>query len=250
MSLTRVRPLSDPEPSRPRRRVRGAAIALVAGMLLSGCGLTDPAFRPGAAAQVGSTTIGLEQVEEAGDSLCDLYESLVEAGVDRPVSRGWTREMGVLMLVLRELGDRLSVEHDVTPSEEFQQQQTGIREQFARAEVEPDIVERVVPIAASAQYFLDIVRQLGADAAEGDSPDAAYGAGIEVVQEWVDEHGLEVNPRFDDIEFVGGTELLERKRADLSVAVSDFAEQAQEYTSASQPDPSFAESLPESQRCG
>lgn len=226
------------------RTIPRAAVA-VAGVvtagLLAGCGVADEGVRPGVAAEVGDTTIRLADVEEAAEELCDLRAEDPETqGV--PVSGAYVRTRALQTFVLRAIADGIAEDRNIEPSPSY-----------ARLEEEADEVGTVqAREVLGLAYFINVITQVGVgEIGASASEQELIIAGIEVAQEWTAAEGVATNPVFPDIRI--GDEAVEFSRGDLSVAVSEYAEAALEDGEPQQqqvPESSYAQSLPESQRCG
>ena len=234
--------------STARVRVAAAATGVVALGLLSGCGLTDDgSVRPGVAAEVGDETIGLDDVDDLADDLCDVREEDPSTR-SQPVSGAELRARALQTLALREIADGLAEEHDVEPSKSF--------EALEKSAEEAGTYQAKVTVGI--QYLVDVMQQVGKEEAEpGADEQAQLAAGIEAAQEWTDREGIRTNPVFPEITI--GDQAVEFERDDdVSVAVSDFAKAALDNVDAlnareqgePEPVPEYAAGLPESQRCG
>ncbi|HWM73197.1 MAG TPA: hypothetical protein VNQ53_05625 [Nocardioides sp.] len=237
----------------PRARIAVAAVGVVAAGLLSGCGVADEGMRPGVAAQVAGTTIDRADVEEDAKDRCEVLGELAGEG-DQPVSGARVRDLALQSAVLREVGTQLAEEYDVESSQLYDDAQAEVRGQLDG--LDEDLIDRAVTSLSSTDYFVDILIQVGRGElgiTEADDPDGQQGfaQGLEIAQQWQDEHPIETNPRYSGIEIGDADEGVLTTRNDISAAVSDYARDA--LDAAENPvdeDPAYAASLPESQRCG
>ena len=237
----------------PRARIAVAAVGVVAAGLLSGCGVADEGMRPGVAAQVAGTTINRADVEEDAKDRCEVLGELAGEG-DQPVSGARVRDLALQSAVLREVGTQLAEEYDVESSQLYDDAQAEVRGQLDG--LDEDLIDRAVTSLSSTDYFVDILIQVGRGElgiTEVDDPDGQQGfaQGLEIAQQWQDEHPIETNPRYSGIEIGDADEGVLTTRNDISAAVSDYARDA--LDAAENPveeDPAYAASLPESQRCG
>lgn len=238
-----------------RRSIRGAvAVAASAVVALSGCGVGDDTLRPGLAAQVGDTDIALEQVDDAAADLCEMVTSLTEQGASSTLPGSVVRDNSLQYAVMREIAEQLADEHDVQPGELYRSSLEGNETQLAELEVDTELLDGVVPVITSDYYFIDIVQQIGREelglTPEEDTGNEGIEEGLRVAQEWEADHDIEVNPRFADISIGDLESILDTQVDYLSVPVSDFAKQALADDALDDPDTTYADSLPESQRCG
>ena len=227
--------------STARRLVTGAA-GLAVAATLAGCGIAADGARPGVAAEVGDTEISLEDVDEAAQELCDLRgEDPLTMGT--PVSGAEVRTRALQNLVLRAIADGLAEEYDVSPSRSYETIE-------ARAE-ETGTVQAAEVVGLN--YFVDVMQTVGAqESSSGASEEDQLAAGIAAAQEWTAEHGIRTNPLFPDLT-IGDLAVELDRGDDLSVAVSDFADEALSDVDRLEQqagDSAYAASLPESQRCG
>jgi len=237
----------------PRARLAAAAVGVVAAGLLSGCGVADEGVRPGVAAKVAGTTIDVSDVEQATEDRCEVLGEVARED-DQPVSGARIRDLALQSEVLREVATQLAEEHDVESSQLYDDAQAEIRSQLEG--LDEDLVDRAVITLSSTDYFVDILIQVGRGElgiSEADDPDGQQGfaEGLEIAQQWQEEHPIETNPRYSGMEIGDSDEGVLTTRDDISTAVSDFARDA--LGAAEDPlaeDPAYAASLPESQRCG
>ncbi len=236
-----------------RARLTAAAVGVVAAGLLSGCGVAQDGVRPGVAAEVADTTISQADVEQATEDRCEVLGELAGED-DQPVSGARVRDLALQGEVLREVGGQLAEEYDVESGQFYDNAQAEIRSQLEG--LDEDLVDRVMVSLSSTDYFVDILIQVGRQElgiSESDDPDGQQGfaQGLEIAQQWQDEHPITTNPRYSGMEIGDSNEGVLTTRDDISTAVSDFARDA--LGAAEDPlaeDPAYAASLPESQRCG
>lgn len=234
-----------------RRTVAGSALAL---LVLTGCGVGDDTLSPGLAAQVGDTSIKLDRVDDAASDICDMITVLSQDGTASAVPGSVVRDNSLQYVVLRELGNQLGDAYDVRAGAAYRSALETNQTQLAGFGVDSQLLRGVVPILSSGDYFLDIVQQIGrADlglTTEAAGQQEGIANGLEIAQQWVADHGLKVNPRFSSMSIGGLDSIVTSDVDDLSVPVSDFAQQALAAVDPADPNTSYADSLPESQRCG
>ncbi len=224
------------------RRLVAVAAGLAAAGMLAGCGLAEEGARPGVAAEVGDTTISLEDVDEAAQELCELRsEDPLTMGT--PVSGAEVRTRALQNLVLRTIADGLAEDYDITPSPTFERIQTQAEE--------AETVQAAEVVGLN--YFVNVMQAVGAEeAGSSASEEERLNAGIKAAQEWTAREGIRTNPVFPEIA-IGDLAVELDRDDDLAVAVSDFAEQALadvDRLEEQAGDSTYAETLPESQRCG
>ena len=224
-----------------RARLAAAVVGVVAGGLLTGCGIADEGVRPGVAAEVGDATISLDDVEDVAEKLCDLRaEDPATKGV--PVSGAEVRTRALQTLVLRSIADGLADEHDIVPAPTF-----------AKLEADADAAGTVqAREVLGLSYFVNVMQAVGHEEDPSAAEQDQLAAGIAAAQEWTEREGVRTNPVFPDIA-VGDVAVEFARDSDLSVAVSDFAETAlgdADRLAQQEGDSAYAATLPESQRCG
>lgn len=224
-----------------RARLAAAVVGVLAGGLLTGCGIAAEGVRPGVAAEVGDATISLDDVEDVAETLCDLRGE-DPATKDVPVSGAEVRTRALQTLVLRSIADGLADAHDIDPSPTF-----------AKLESEADAAGTVqAREVLGLSYFVNVMQAVGRQEDPSASEQEQLAAGIAAAQEWTEREGVRTNPIFPDIAV--GDQAVEFARDDeLSVAVSDFADEALgdlDRLAQQEGDSAYAAQLPESQRCG
>jgi hypothetical protein len=226
---------------RVRFAVATAAGVLAAG-LLGGCGIADEGARPGVAAEVGDTTISLDEVDEAAEDLCELRGD-DPATKGTPVSGAEVRTRALQTLVLRAIADGIAEDLDIEPSPTY----ANIE---AEADKQGTVQAREV---VGLSYFVNVMQAAGrAEAGSSASEEDQLAAGIRIAQEWTEREGVETNPVFPDLS-IGDVSVEFARDDDLSVAVSEFAESAlsdADRLQQQEGDSAYAATLPESQRCG
>jgi len=251
---------------RPARPVLVGAVALTGVLALSSCSVSSPDLSTGTAAEVGSTSISLSEVDTVASAVC----SNLDDAADQPVAAGQTapqpfpgaevRTSILEGLVLRALGDQLREDLDVSPSSDYGDQVAQARTFFASA---PGPVDDVVPAVTGASYYSDLVIQvgrirLGLDDVSPQDAQRAFAAGLPVVQSRIGDTPITTNPLFPELTLsdnpVQGGQLVFFERdasaQSLSVAVSDQAVGAQGDGAQVQADPQRLTELPDSQVCG
>ena len=206
-----------------------------------GCGIANEGIQPGVAAEVGNTTISLDDVEDAAEKLCDLHgKDPATKGV--PVSGAEVRTRALQTLVLRTIADGLAEEYDILPSPTFAS--------LEKAADEQGTVQARQTLGLS--YFVNVMQAVGRQEDPSAAEQDQLAAGIAAAQTWTAREGVKTNPVFPDLE-IGDVAVEFGRDDDLSVAVSDFAEEAlgdADRLAEQQGDSAYAATLPESQRCG
>lgn len=227
----------------------GAAAALLAGGLLSGCGVSDQQLRPGVAAQVGGTEVSLDEVDDAIDVACGFFVEQGQAGFPRSLAR----QQFVSILVQRAAASEALAEEGLALGAEYDQAVNGLDE--ANAEIPADSRAPFVLLSEAATFVDAAAAELGEAALsdEGEvaaDPALAVERGRTLLAEWLQTNGAEINPVFrltvDDegqvVTETGGT----------SVAVTDLATSSllDPLTSTQEQVTAAAAQLPPGQLCG
>jgi hypothetical protein len=218
-----------------------AVVAIAATGLLSACG----GAQPGVAARVGDQTITVSDVNRITDGYCRAYERQLE-GEGTVVPMSIISGNVVQTLAMTAAAEQLAEDFDITPSATYaaalanlEQTVTSLEEDAANARVE---LER------SVDYVTDVLTQVGRAQLEADgvaepSTDDSLAKGQDALNTWLSANEPQIDPQY-------GLALVEVqpevRDTSTSFAVSDLAKQG----ASGQVDPAYAQSLPESQRCG
>lgn len=229
------------------QRLTGLAAAVLAGALLSGCGVSEQQLRPGVAAQVGDTTVSLEEVEESVDVACSFFAEQGQPGFPRSLAR----QQFVNLLVQGAVAEQALEDAglSVDPSD-------------PQTEAEIAATNEQVPAAQRAPFLLLTETGAFVDAAATELGRAAYEEEGEVpadpavlgerggaeLSSWIEENDVEINPVFrlsvEDGRVVSDT--------GASVASSEFAVGTllDPLTATPEQVAATADRLPASQLCG
>ena len=252
---------------RPHRALAAVSTAAVGVLVLSSCAVSSPDLSTSTAAEVGSTSISLSEVDDAALGVC----STLDDAAAQPVASGQTapqpypgaevRTSVLEGLVLRALGDQLREDLDVSPSADYGSQVAQARQFYSDA---PGPVEDVVPAVTGAAYYTDLVVQvgrisLGLDEVTNENAQQAFTAGLAIVDRRIGDTTISTNPVFPQLSLtdqpVQGTSLVYFDRdataQELSVAVDDDDTGAgADAATPSGIDPARLAQLPDSQVCG
>lgn len=202
------------------RRRTSLVTALAATALLSaGCGLTDDGPRPGAAVEVDGQTLELDKVDAAVEDYCGLLAkeegapSYAKAVVRSQLAWNWAQAVAVEELATDQ-GFELPSGVEVAVVE----RSWGV----SRDDDEFESFEWLTWIGQRLDQPLLLIgeRALREDGKEP-TPDAAAAAGYDVVDTWLADNDIDLNPVFGERDPEQGTFLGD----DLSVAVSGVAKQ-------------------------
>jgi hypothetical protein len=209
----------------------------LAATVLGSCG----AATPGVAAEVGSDTITIGEVDQLAADVCALQEALPEGGANPPqTTSGLTVRDGALKsLVIRSIAEQMAADHGVTADKDYQGQVDQARLQFGG--IDDEKVEAALPAYTAIPYFVNIMRQIGEQTGAA-SNDEAVTTGIKQAQEWQSDHPVTTNPMFGSFNI--GDQEIESERDDLAFPASSTAKDADSGSA------EYFASLPESQRCG
>ncbi|HEX6248105.1 MAG TPA: hypothetical protein VFZ64_09570 [Nocardioidaceae bacterium] len=219
------------------RRVKLVALAVGAATVLAGCGL-----HPGAAAVVGSETISHERVDDLASAICSAQLAVNQAQgaqTERIPTRS-LREASLGALVQTELSQQFGEERGVEPNRQQVSEIVSRSEQNLGMlpEDEREVYRDVVRENAEGQtMMLAVGREELGDVSEQE----ALNEGFRLLQDYAQEVGVEVDPRYGRFEqgniVPGGTA--------LSVPVSERAQAGADQQLA----PGFVATLPASQLC-
>lgn len=222
---------------------RPAALAALAttALLLTGC--AEGSTGPGVAVAVGDETISAERVDAAAEAVCAFFEPQFEQG-GQAVPLGDVRAGMVQLMTLEEVARQLAEEQGVEPGPLAEQERARIARDAQQ--IDEDLREAYVDALEAEPFVNAVVEAVGeaALAAEGDAdpgPEAAFERGRQLLEEF--DVDVEIDPRYG-VDYEAGAVV--PVVTDTSVAVTELAVAG----AAEQPDPAYAASLPESQRCG
>ncbi len=219
-----------------RLAVLGAAVAL-----LTGCaGAT-----PGVAVQVGEESITVDEVDELTANYCEAIEDQLTGG-GQVVPLRFFRGGLAGVLANRSIGEQLGAQYDVEAGRTYDQQVAEL-EQSAAA-LDEEVRDAVVLVETEQVYTQTIQaaigRQLLDEEGAGDVKSSdAVARGQEAYEDWVAENGVSFDPELG-VDLVDGE--VQPVDTSLSYPVGDDAVAGSKPS----PDAAYAQTLPDSQRCG
>jgi len=208
--------------------------------LLSGCGA---GASPGVGVTVGDETISASRIDAVTGNLCTALQDRFEG---QRVPLGVIRQGVVQFLALDSQAEQIAEDYGVSPSASYQR---AVTENTRAASVMPEEVRAdYIEVLSSEALASDVAEQVGRAKLAGEgfaepTVEQVTQAGADVFATWPDANGIEVNPKYG-VELTNGT--LSPIDTNLSFALSDEAKAGM----ATEPDPTYAGSLPSSQRCG
>lgn len=228
---------------RSGRKTKLSALAVVAGLALSGCG----SLHPGVAAVVGSDTISREQVDDVAAALCSAnIEGAKARGQAAPEMASRGARQGALQVLLdteisHQFGEARGVEaNQQLVSQALAQNEQGL--QLLPESQRPAFREALKEYAEGQLMLIEIGRQSLQDQGKTNvTDDQALAEGQRLRQKYVESLDVEVDPRYGTFE--QGT--LKPGGTSMSVAQSDDARAG----SKADPGTAFVSGLPVSQRC-
>ena len=209
-------------------------------LLLSGCA---GGASPGVGVTVGDETISASRIDSATGHVCTAFSDQLE-GQQVPLSI--VKQRVVQLFALSAQADQIAEEYAVSPSSAYQRE---VAEHTRAASLMPEEVrEDYIEFVSSTSRTNDVVEQVGrsellADGVADPTVEQVTEAGATVFDAWPDANGVEANPKYG-LTLEAGQ--LVPADTNLSYAVSDEAKAG----NAIEPDPAYATSLPDSQRCG
>jgi len=209
---------------------------------LSGCGA---GASPGLGATVGEETISASRIDEVTRHLCTARSGQLDAeGKVSPLLD--LRLEVVVRLVLGSQAEQIADEYALSPSAVYER---AVVENTRAASVMPEEVRTdYIEVMSTVALFSDVAEQVGRAklTAEGFAEptiEQVGQAGSDVFATWPDANGIEVNPKY-------GVELVDGRLVPVDTSLSfAFSDEAKSGT-AIELDPTYASSLPSSQRCG
>lgn len=226
------------------RRTSLAAVALTGLVLTAGCGLTDNAPHPGAAAEVDGTSLSLDTVDKAVGDYCAM---LAEHPDETPFPVALIRTQVTLLWSRAQAIDAVATTYDVPIPADLDE--AAVKADWAGlGEVDDDNLESFTWLSDIRTRDDAMIAAIGTAAGLRDDGQAlagedAYNRGSELVAAWLVDHEPDLNPVFGDVEWSTGTISADT----LSVPVSDEATSLLDLSTVSA---ERVAELPASQRCG
>jgi hypothetical protein len=156
--------------------------------MLTGCA----ELRPGEAARVGDNTLATSRVDDFASAYCTYTATAVQPGAK--VSRD-IRNQALSLLVEAELAHEYAADNDLTWDNE--QIQRNLRQLRTAAEGLP--ADQRSDFLAEVRYVLEGSEVLGQAIGDEVTDQESFNqARAEVVGEWSEEYGVEINPRFGE----------------------------------------------------
>lgn len=223
------------------------ALPVVPLVLLAGCGLAGTEFHPGVAAQVGDETITTRHVDEVTTNYCTAIEKITKgapnANAQATPIRYFSYEFASA-LVDKAAAEQLAEDYDVEPTAAYKTGLAQLEPQLADLDEDQKDAVREAISATGAQglssYTDDVLTQIGEIELRNQGKDDATAdeqleTGRTLLQTWLDDHDVEVNPKY-------GVELGTDGQVDtdLSYAVGDTAKGGLQ----AQADPGYTAGLP------
>lgn len=222
-------------------RLLTAATMGVAGLLLTGCG----SAAPGVAVKVGDEELSVRDVDSAAREMCTALGDQFEAqSTVLPMS--FVRQGTVQLLTLRAQAMQVADDYGIEPGSTYHNDVAQRRR--TAASMPEDVRDTYVELTSANALANDVVNQVGEivldDRGVTDpSTDEVSQAGIDVFNQWPDANGIEIDPRYG-LESVDG--VLKPVDTNTSVAVGETAKAGLK----TEPDATFAKTLPLTHRCG
>jgi hypothetical protein len=228
--------------TRLKSTLRSVGALALSGLVLTGCGSSA---RPGVAVEVGNESISTSTVDSTSAHLCTaLGDQFKSNGTVVPM--GFIRQGVVQLLTLSSTAEQIADEYGVEPAQAYQRE---VAQREATAESFPEEVRAdYVEVMSANALASDILNQVGRIELEDQgvadpTVEQITQAGTDVFSSWPDQNGVEIDPRYG-VEMKDGT--LTPVDTNLSVAVGEDAKAGM----ATEPDATYANTLPETHRCG
>jgi hypothetical protein len=228
--------------TRLKSTLRSVGALALSGLVLTGCGSSA---RPGVAVEVGNESISTSTVDSTSAHLCTaLGDQFKSNGTVVPM--GFIRQGVVQLLTLSSTAEQIADEYGVEPAQAYQRE---VAQREATAESFPEEVRAdYVEVMSANALASDILNQVGRIELEDQgvadpTVEQITQAGTDVFSSWPDQNGVEIDPRYG-VEMKDGT--LTPVDTNLSVAVGEDAKAGL----ATEPDATYANTLPETHRCG
>jgi len=219
-----------------RLAVIGAAV-----VLLTGCaGAT-----PGVAVQVGEESITVDELDDLTADYCTAIEDQLTGG-GQVVPLRFFRSGLAGILANRSIGEQLSAQYDVEAGRTYDQQVAELEQNAAS--LDEDVRDAVVLVETEQVYTESVQAAIGRQLLEEEGAgDVAHSdtvaRGQQAYQDWIAENGVTFDPKLG-VDMVDGQ--VQPVDTSLSFPVGESAVEG----SRENPEPAYAQTLPDSQRCG
>jgi len=222
-------------------------LPVVSVFLLAGCGVAGTQFHPGIAAEVGDETITTKHVDQVTADYCAGVQAVIKSqgqAVDLQPRPGRTLTQSLISdLITRSAVEQLAEDYDVEPTSTFK---TNLAElDTVLVKLDDDQRDAVTEYVSARPLAEDLLISIGGiELAKTSSATATdddkYAAGQDVLKKWLDDHDVEVNPRYG-LDVSTGSPV----DTDVSYALGKTAKGGLAATD----DTDYAAALPESQSC-
>jgi hypothetical protein len=214
-------------------------VAVVA--VLAGCGEVNP----GVAVKAGDEDISVREVDELTGEYCDaLHDQLETNGQVVPLRyfRGGIAGVLAQRSVAEQVADEYDVEAGSVYGEKVSQLERSVRV------LDEDVQDAVVTVESASAYVEGVQaavgqRLLAQEGARGAKYSERVARGKKAFEDWVSENGVTFDPQLGIAMVKGDIQTVDTS---VSFAVGEDATAG----AAEQPDPAYAESLPDAHRCG
>lgn len=214
-----------------------AGLAVAAAVLLTGCG-SVPDLNPGVGVRVDDTTYSMGDVDDLAATYCQAVETQLREG--EVVAGSLVSGQVAGSLALRAAAEQFAAEAGVEPDASYAQVQQQLESSIA--DLSPSQQEAVREVNLASPYAQAVQLAVGKQSGETDAQ-AALEAGQKEFAGWLDDQDVRIDPRFS-------VALVDGAVAPADTSVSFPVSQTAVSGSASEPDPTYAAGLPQTQRCG
>ena len=177
------------------------ALPILPVVLLVGCGVAGTQFHPGIAAEVGDQTITTRHVDQVTHEACKGLETLNKgaAQASPPTPLGTLTHQVANALVERLAAEQLADDYDVTTTRDYKDNLTQTEQQLSS--LSGDQLEAVREVVEAQAYTQDVLVQIGEieltkQGQDGSAAQDQYDEGLKVLEAWVDDHDVVINPKY------------------------------------------------------
>lgn len=230
-----------------RRRTSLATAVAATALLAAGCGLTEDGPRPGAAAAVDGQTLELDKVDAAVEDYCGLLAneqgapSYAKAVVRSQLAWNWAQAVAV---------EELAADYGVDLPTGVESALVERSWEVSRDDDEFDSFEWLTWIGQRLDQPLVLIGERALrEAGQQPTAETAQAAGYDVIDTWLADNDVDLNPVFGPRDDEQGSFLGD----DLSVSVSGVAKQGDQLGLPVASEAEAAErlaGLPASEVCG
>ena len=219
-------------------RVGLAGVAVVSAVLLSGCGGSS-GFNPGVAARVDDDVVSTQRVADLAVDYCAAAEPQLQG---QALPNYYLNGRVAGSLALRSAADQMLAQYGVAADPSYAKAVKQVEQQLADSD--PAQRDAIIEVEGAESYVAAAEVSVGRQVLDGASTEkAAQEAGKKAFLAWIDDHDVQINPRY-------GVSIADGSAAAADTSLSFAVSKTATNASGASPDTEYAAGLPSTQRCG